>query len=55
MNEIIEKKSRFIGYAAAASTEDEANLFITGISKEHKKANNAILADEYFSNHPIQI
>ena len=38
--EIIEKKSRFIGYAANVNTEDEAKQFITGISKEHKKARN---------------
>jgi len=44
MNEIIEKKSRFIGYAATVSTEDEAKLFITGISKEHKKANHVTFA-----------
>jgi len=40
MYEIIEKKSRFIGYAARVNTEDEAKEFIREISKEHKKANH---------------
>jgi len=44
MQEIIEKKSRFIGYAARVSTDDEARQFITGVSKEHKKANHVTYA-----------
>jgi uncharacterized YigZ family protein len=44
MHEIIEKKSRFIGYAAWVSSEDEAKRFIGDISKEHKKANHVTYA-----------
>jgi len=44
MFEIIEKKSRFIGYAAAISTEDEAKEFIASIGREHKKARHVAFA-----------
>jgi len=44
MYEIIEKKSRFIGYAARVNSEDDAKQFITSISKEHKKANHVTYA-----------
>jgi len=44
MSEIIEKKSRFIGYATSVHSEDEAKQFISGISKEHKKANHVTYA-----------
>ena len=44
MNEIIEKKSRFIGYAARINSEDETKQFINDISKEHKKANHVTYA-----------
>jgi len=44
MHEIIEKKSRFIGYAAQVSSEDEAKAFIARIAKEHKKAGHVTFA-----------
>jgi len=44
MNEIIEKKSRFISYAAQVNTEDEAKAFIAGIANEHKKARHVAYA-----------
>jgi len=44
MHEIIEKKSRFIGFAARINSADEAKQFISGISKEHKKANHITYA-----------
>ncbi|MCL2577651.1 MAG: YigZ family protein [Defluviitaleaceae bacterium] len=42
--EIIEKKSRFIGYAAPVNTEDEAKAFIAKIAAEHKKARHIAFA-----------
>ena len=44
MHEVIEKKSRFIGYAAQADSEDEAKAFIAKISREHPKARHAAFA-----------
>ena len=44
MNEIIEKKSRFIGYAAHISSEAEARAFIAAIKAEHKKARHVAFA-----------
>ena len=44
MHEIIEKKSRFIGYAARAGSEDEAKAFIGEISREHPKARHIAFA-----------
>ena len=44
MKELIEKKSRFIGYAAGVGSEVEARQFIDGIKKEHKKANHVTYA-----------
>jgi len=44
MFEIIEKKSRFIGYAATVSTEDEAKAFISKVSGEHPKASHVTFA-----------
>ena len=44
MNEIIEKKSRFIGYAAHANSEDEAKAFIASVSSEHPKARHIAFA-----------
>ena len=44
MYEIIEKKSRFIGYATRASSEDEAKLFIKNIANEYRKANHVTYA-----------
>lgn len=37
-DEIIEKKSRFIGYTASVATEEEANVFIESIRKKHYDA-----------------
>ena len=44
MYEIIEKKSRFIGYAARANSEDEAKAFIGEITREHPKARHIAFA-----------
>jgi len=38
MHEIIEKKSRFIGYAAKVNNEDGAKAFIAKITAKHPKA-----------------
>ncbi|MCL1832052.1 MAG: YigZ family protein [Oscillospiraceae bacterium] len=38
MYEYIEKKSRFIGYATRACTEEEAKSFIAEVSREHPKS-----------------
>jgi len=40
LNEVIEKKSRFIGYATQVKTEDEAKSFIVKITADHPKANH---------------
>ena len=44
MKEIIEKKSRFIGYAAEVNSEDEAKAFIAEVAAEHKKARHVAFA-----------
>jgi thymidylate synthase len=44
MHEIIEKKSRFIGYAAQIFSEDEAKAFVEKISREHPKARHVAFA-----------
>lgn len=44
MYEIIEKKSRFIGYAARITTANEANRFINKISAEHPKSRHVAFA-----------
>jgi len=44
MSEIIEKKSRFIGYAAKANTENEAKAFIAEITHKHPKARHIAFA-----------
>ena len=44
MSEIIEKKSRFIGYAARANSEEEAKAFVAEISREHPKARHVAFA-----------
>ena len=44
MNEIVEKKSRFIGYAAHVVSEDEAKAFIDKIRLEHPKARHVAFA-----------
>lgn len=43
-DEIIEKKSRFIGYTASVQTEDEAAAFIEGIRKKHYDARHCCYA-----------
>lgn len=43
-DEIIEKKSRFIGYASPAKTEEEALNFIAEISKKHWDATHNVYA-----------
>lgn len=42
--EIIEKKSRFIGYVCHTETEDEANIFINEIRKKHFDARHNCFA-----------
>ena len=44
MHEIIEKKSRFIGYAARVNTEDGAKAFIAEVAREHPKARHIAFA-----------
>ena len=44
MSELIEKKSRFIGYAKQVDSEDEAKAYIKEISSEHPKANHVTFA-----------
>jgi len=44
MSEIIEKKSRFIGYAAQVKTEDEAKVFVAKIAADHPKANHVVFS-----------
>ncbi len=41
-DEIIIKKSRFIGYAAPVTTEEEAQEFIEQIKKEHRNATHNV-------------
>ena len=40
MSELIENKSRFIGYASQVKTEDEARAFIAKTAADHPKANH---------------
>ena len=44
MYELIEKKSRFISYAASVETESEAKAFIKEISAKHPKAGHVTFA-----------
>jgi len=44
MPELIEKKSRFIGYAARIHSEAEARAFVANITTEHKKARHVAFA-----------
>jgi len=44
MNEIIVKKSRFIGYAAQVKSEDDAKAFIDKVAREHLKARHVAFA-----------
>lgn len=43
-NEIIEKKSRFLGYLFDCQTEKEIQETIESLKKEHKKANHVCWA-----------
>lgn len=42
--EIVEKKSRFIGQIAPATTEEEALAFINGVKAEHRMARHNVYA-----------
>lgn len=42
--ELIEKKSRFLGYAAQVGSEDEAKAFIAQVAAQHKKARHVAYA-----------
>ena len=42
--EIVEKKSRFIGFACPVSTEEEANEFVNSIKQKHKIATHNVYA-----------
>jgi thymidylate synthase len=44
MSELIEKKSRFIGYAKQVALEDEAKTYIKEISSKHPKVNHVTYA-----------
>ena len=44
MHELIEKKSRFIGYAKRIKSEDEANAYIDEIKRIHPKASHITFA-----------
>ena len=44
MNEFIEKKSRFIGYAKQVFSEDDAKAYIQEVSSKHPKANHVTYA-----------
>jgi len=44
MNEIIIKKSRFIGYAAQINSENEATLFIDEVARKHRKSRHVAYA-----------
>jgi len=44
MQELIEKKSRFVSYAAGIESEDEAKEYIAEISRQHKKARHVVFA-----------
>ncbi|MCL2072280.1 MAG: YigZ family protein [Oscillospiraceae bacterium] len=44
MQEIIEKKSRFIGYAARMDSESKAKEYIAEITRQHKKSRHVVFA-----------
>jgi len=44
MFELIEKKSRFLGYCARVESEAEAKAFIAELAREHKRANHVAFA-----------
>ena len=44
MQEIIIKKSRFIGYAARINSEDDANTYIDQVTRVHRKARHVTYA-----------
>ncbi len=43
-DEFVEKRSRFIGYAAPAATEEEATAFIASIRERHREASHNVYA-----------
>lgn len=51
--EIVEKKSRFIGYVSHVESEEEANLFITEIKKRHYDARHNCYAYTVGEEQPI--
>ena len=51
--EIVEKKSRFIGYVSHVESEEEANLFITGIKKRHYDARHNCYAYTVGEEQPL--
>ncbi len=51
--EIVEKKSRFIGCISHVETEEEANLFITGIKKRHYDARHNCYAYTIGEEQPL--
>lgn len=42
--EFVEKKSRFIGYASPAASEEEAVRFVEELKKRHKDATHNVYA-----------
>lgn len=53
MDEIIEKKSRFIGYVCHAETEEEAIAFVTEIKKKHYDARHNCYAYSVGEQQPL--
>ncbi len=52
-DEIIEKKSRFIGYVCHAETEEEAELFVSEIRKKHYDARHNCYAYSVGIEQPV--
>ncbi len=52
-SEIVEKKSRFIGYVRHVETEEEANEFVTEIKKKHYDARHNCYAYVIGEDQPI--
>ena len=51
IDEIVEKKSRFIGYAQPVSSEEEAYAFVESVKKKHYDArHNCFLLQSIFSD-----
>lgn len=53
MGEIVEKKSKFIGYACHVETEEEAIAFVTEIKKKHYDARHNCYAYSTGEEHPL--